>query len=99
MIPGYEVVAKSKHAGEKALREYATELEARGISLIIVSGDAIEGTITLRLLERSNPGVLEDHKTDAGVLPTVEEFADVIATAAVNGDLPSGHTIFVGGLG
>ncbi|HEX4809960.1 MAG TPA: SDR family oxidoreductase [Bryobacteraceae bacterium] len=96
VIPGYEVVAKSKHAGEKALREYARQLETAGISLLVVSGDLIEGTITPRLLERSAPGLIEDRRSETGRLPTVDEFADVIAAAALNDGLPSGHTIFVG---
>lgn len=97
VIPGYEVVARSKHAGETTLREYASELETKGISLVIVSGDVIEGTITPRLLERRNPGLIENRRNETGNLPTVEEFADVIAAASLNGTLPSGHTIFVGG--
>ncbi len=96
VLPGYELVARSKHAGEQALRAYASELDSRGISLVVISGDAIEGTITLRLLERSNPGLREQHKSETGLLPTLQEFADVIVEAALNEDLSSGHTIFVG---
>jgi NAD(P)-dependent dehydrogenase (short-subunit alcohol dehydrogenase family) len=96
VIPGYELVARSKHAGERALREYASELAPQGITLVVVSGDVIEGTITPRLLERSHPGLLQHRKSETAPLPTVQEFADVIATAALNEDLPSRHTIFVG---
>ena len=96
VLAGYEVVAKSKHAGERALREYAGTLAARGISLVIVSGDAIEGTITPRLLERQNPGMLERRRGETEALPTVDEFADAIAEAATDKLLPSGHTVFVG---
>lgn len=46
VIAGYERVAKSKHAGEQALRNYVSELNGSGISLVVVSGDVIEGTIT-----------------------------------------------------
>ena len=56
VISGYEVVAKSKYAGEQALREYASKLNGSGISLVVISGDVIEGTITPRLLERKSPG-------------------------------------------
>ena len=45
VIPEYEVVARSKNAGERALREHIPDLAARGISLAIVSGDAIEGRL------------------------------------------------------
>lgn len=95
VIPEYEIVARSKHAGEQALRKYAAELEGAGISLVVVSGDAIEGTITLRLLERKRPGLLEE-RVESESLPTVDEFADVIASAASDRSLPSGHTLFVG---
>ena len=97
VIPGYEIVAKSKHAGEKALREYISERADRGISLVIVSGDIIEGTITPRLLERSKPGLIEHRRSEAGTLPTVDEFANVIAHAAFDEGIVSGQTIFVGG--
>lgn len=93
VIPAYEVVAKSKYAGEQALRERFTELAGNGISLVVVSGDAIEGTITPRLLERKNPGLMEGR---AHELPTVEEFATVIAQSAVDQKLSNGETVFVG---
>jgi hypothetical protein len=64
--------------------------------LAVVSGDVIEGTITPKLLERAQPGVLETRRAEAGVLPTVAEFAQAIVDAAAARDLPSGHTVFVG---
>lgn len=96
VIPGYEPVARSKHEGEKALRKYAAEIERSGISIVVVSGDVIEGTITPRLLERSNPGLMEARRNETGALPTVSEFAEVIARAAFDENIASGHTIFVG---
>jgi NAD(P)-dependent dehydrogenase (short-subunit alcohol dehydrogenase family) len=42
----YEPVAASKKAGEMALRSMIPELDEAGISLVVVSGDLIEGTIT-----------------------------------------------------
>jgi 3-oxoacyl-[acyl-carrier protein] reductase len=96
VIPGYEVVAKSKRAGEEGLRNYASELNGSGISLVVISGDVIEGTITPRLLERKNPGLIEHRRRQASKLPTVDEFAEAIATAAADKHLPSGHTVFVG---
>lgn len=96
VVGGYETVAKSKHAGEAALREYAPELEKKGISLLIVSGDMIEGTITPRLLERQSPGLLNHRRGETQVLPTVEEFAEAIAQTVAGGTLPNGHTVFVG---
>ncbi len=96
LIAGYEVVARSKRAGEQALRNYASELNGSGISLVVVSGDIIEGTITPRLLERKNPGLIEHRRLQAEKLSTIDDFAEAIAAAASDKSLPSGHTIFVG---
>lgn len=93
---GYEIVAASKKAGEDALRARMTELTRRGISIVVVSGDVIEGTITPKLLERMEPGLLHARREQAGTLPTVEEFADAIVEAAFNHDIHSGDTVFVG---
>jgi NAD(P)-dependent dehydrogenase (short-subunit alcohol dehydrogenase family) len=91
-----EPVAKSKRAGEDALRDYSKELAERGISLVVVSGDAIEGTITPKLLERKSRGTVEAPAMAARLLPTVDEFAEAIAAAAVDRTLADGETIFVG---
>jgi NAD(P)-dependent dehydrogenase (short-subunit alcohol dehydrogenase family) len=96
VMPDYEAVAKSKHAGETALRTYAAELAEKGISLVVVSGDLIEGTITPRLLQKRMPGLIESRRQEAGGLPTVDDFAAAIVAAAVDETLPTGHTIFVG---
>ncbi len=96
IMPAYEEVAKSKRAGEDALRTYSLELEKGGISLVVVSGDAIQGTITLRLLERISRGKEDDYATNPRVLPTVDEFAGAIVKAALNERLSNGHTVFVG---
>jgi NAD(P)-dependent dehydrogenase (short-subunit alcohol dehydrogenase family) len=96
VMPAYEPVAKSKRAGEDALREYSKDLAPRGASLVVVSGDAIEGTITPKLLERKSRGKFEAPRAEARVLPTVDEFAEAIAEAAVNRSLANGETIFIG---
>lgn len=96
VLPAYEPVAASKRAGEQALRARIPELAARGVGLVVVSGDVIEGTITPRLLERAQPGVLEARRSEAGALPTVAQFAEAIVDAAAARGLPSGHTVFVG---
>ena len=57
-LPEYEPVARSKRAGEDALRAAVPELTDAGVELVVVSGDMIEGTITLKLLERANPGAI-----------------------------------------
>ncbi len=96
VIPEYEMVAKSKHAGEQALREYIFKSGELGVSLVVVSGDAIEGTITLRLLERRRRGFMDSRRGDEQTATTVDEFAGVISAAALDESLPSGRTIFVG---
>lgn len=96
VYPAYEPVAASKRAGETALRGRMPELSKRGISLVVVSGDLIDGSITPRLMERSSPGLIEARREEAGALPTVEEFAEAIAEAAVDASLSSGDTVFVG---
>jgi 3-oxoacyl-[acyl-carrier protein] reductase len=92
----YEDIAASKKAGEDALRARMPEFEARGIRLAIVSGDMIEGTITPRLLERTQRGLIESRRAQAGSLPTVQEFAAAIVDAAADARRPNGHVSFVG---
>jgi NAD(P)-dependent dehydrogenase (short-subunit alcohol dehydrogenase family) len=92
----YEKVAASKKAGENALRERLPELTARGLRLAIVSGDIIEGTITPKLLERSQPGMMESRREQTGSLPTVHEFAAAIVGAAAASTDPTGSVHFVG---
>lgn len=94
--PIYEPVAASKKAGEMALRARVPEMESRGISLIIVSGDMIEGTITPKLMERAERGMMQARREQAGSLPTVEEFARAIVDAAGDARLESGAVVFVG---
>jgi NAD(P)-dependent dehydrogenase (short-subunit alcohol dehydrogenase family) len=95
VMHSYEPVARSKHAGEQALREYASTVTDLGISLVVVSGDMIEGTITPRLLERKERGLMEARRHVA-TLPTVDEFADAIANAAADDSIALGHTVYVG---
>jgi NAD(P)-dependent dehydrogenase (short-subunit alcohol dehydrogenase family) len=95
-IPAYEPVAASKHAGEAALRARISELASRGIRLIVVTADLIEGTITPKLLERTSPGLEQDRRSALGPLPTAQEMGQVIADAAVDHSLPSGQVIVIG---
>ncbi|MGK0740328.1 SDR family oxidoreductase [Leucobacter sp. Z1108] len=94
-MPEYEPVALSKRAGEDALRERIPELAKRGIEFVVVSGDMIEGTVTATLLERANPGAIEQRRESAGKLYNVSEFAAEIARAAVE-PIPEDHTRLVG---
>lgn len=96
VFPGYEPVAEGKRAGEDALRARIPLFTERGVSLLVVSGDLIEGTITPKLLQRSSPGLIGARRKEAGGLPTTAEFADAIADAAANPNLKSGDTVYVG---
>jgi 3-oxoacyl-[acyl-carrier protein] reductase len=93
---GYEPVAKSKKAGEDAIRSMMPSLAELGIRLIVVSGDLIEGTITPKLLQRQSPGLIEERRREAGSLPNVEEFAYAIVDAVVGAEHESGTTLYVG---
>lgn len=94
-MPEYEPVALSKRAGEDALRERIPELTQRGIELVVVSGDMIEGTITATLLERANPGAISARREEAGRLYDVDEFAAEVARAVVD-PVPEDATRLVG---
>lgn len=94
-LPAYEPVAMSKHAGEVALRERQGGLAARGVRLLVITGDLVEGTITPKLLARAADRL----KQPTGApdrLPTTAEMGEAIAVAATDPGLPTGHTIIVG---
>lgn len=93
--PAYAPVAASKRAGEDAVRHWAQAAEDRAVELAVVSGDMIEGTITVKMLERIEPGTVHTRLQHAGSIPTIADFAAKITAAAV-GPLPE-DTIYVGG--
>ncbi len=97
-MDAYDAVAKSKRAGEDALREMIPQLSEKGISLVVVSGDMIEGTITATLLNRMEPGAIDARREAAGKLYSVEEFGAEVAKM-VFADVETGHTELVGGAG
>lgn len=76
----YEPVAVSKRAGEDAVRAWCS---ARGLDLAVVSGDMIEGTVTVTLLERKSPGTVAARLEQVGSIPTIPEFAAAIVAAAL----------------
>ncbi|GAA1822453.1 SDR family oxidoreductase [Nesterenkonia flava] len=96
-MDAYEPVARSKRAGEDALREMVPQFDEKGITLTVVSGDMIEGTITATLLDRAQPGAIEARREAAGKLYTVEEFAAEIASLVNKPGLEQAHTELVGG--
>ena len=94
-MPEYRPVALRKRAGEDALRALIPELSDAGIGFVVVSGDMIEGTMTATLLQRANPGVIEERTKSAGRLYNVGEFAAEVALAAVK-PVADNHTRYVG---
>ena len=94
-MPEYLPVALSKRAGEDALRGMIDQMKDLGVDFVVVSGDMIEGTVTATLLNRANPGVIDQRKEQFGKLYNVDEFAAEVALAAVE-DIPADHTRLVG---
>lgn len=97
-MPEYKPVAESKRAGEDALLAEIPALTEKGISLVVVSADMIEGTVTAALLNRLHPGAIEARREEAGKLYTVNEFAQEVAKM-VTADVETGHIELVGGAG
>ena len=91
----YEPIAASKRAGEDALRSYAGHLDSKGIALSVVSGDMIDDTIIVRLLERRDRDAVEKRRAH-GPLPTIDDFAAAIADEACT-STKAARTIFIGG--
>jgi NAD(P)-dependent dehydrogenase (short-subunit alcohol dehydrogenase family) len=91
----YLPVAVSKRAGEDALRAMRPMFAAREIAFVVVSGDMIDGTVTVRLLERRDPDAVAARRAVAP-LPSVSEFARAIVRAIHARDY-DGETIYVGG--
>ncbi|MEV0246026.1 SDR family oxidoreductase [Nocardia sp. NPDC050712] len=92
----YLPIAASKRAGEDALRAMIPELAEHGIDLVVVSGDMIDGTTIVLLLERRDPEAVAARK-EHGELPTIREFATAVAQATGE-TVESGHTVYVGGV-
>jgi 3-oxoacyl-[acyl-carrier protein] reductase len=92
----YLPIAISKQAGEEALRGMIPTFEAAGLTLVVVSGDMIEGSTMVRLFERRDPEAIAARRQASGGLPTAAEFADAIVRATL-GPHYNGETIYVGG--
>ena len=92
---GYQPIALSKRAGEDALRALIPEFLAHDLGFVVVSGDMIDGTIIVRLLERRDAEAVATRRSH-GPLPTLDEFAAAIVGAL---DVPAapGHPVYVGG--
>ena len=92
----YIPVAASKQAGEEALREMLETFEAKGVTLVVASGDMIDGSVMVRLFERRDPEAVAARRRAGGQLPTAEEFARAIVRATEE-LRHNGETIYVGG--
>ena len=92
----YEPIAESKHAGEQALVALLPELEKQHVRLVRVSGDMVEGTITVKLMEHERPGLMESRRGEAGWLPTVDDMAAAVVRACGDNFLQQGEVLFVG---
>lgn len=91
---GYSAVAASKRAGETALLMMRSQFDRAGIHFTVVSGDMIDGTIIVRLLQRRDPDAVDSRRSVAP-LPTVDQFATAIANAANSSS--SAGIVYVGG--
>ena len=91
---GYTAVAASKRAGETALYAMRSVFNRAGVRLTVVSGDMVDGTIVVRLLQRRDPSEVDARRAH-GPLPTVTEFAHAIAGATRTATPQS--IVYVGG--
>ena len=92
----YLPIATSKQAGEKALRDMLPTFEAAGLTLVVVSGDMIEGSTMVRLFERRDLQAVQARRRACDGLPTAAEFADAIVRAT-HEPHRNGDTVYVGG--
>ena len=91
---GYSAVAASKRAGETALYAMRAVFSRAGVRLTVVSGDMIDGTIIVRLLQRRDPDAVKARRVH-GTLPTVTEFSAAIVSSVVMPSPPG--IVYVGG--
>jgi NAD(P)-dependent dehydrogenase (short-subunit alcohol dehydrogenase family) len=91
---GYSAVAASKRAGETALYAMRAVFSRAGVRLTVVSGDMIDGTIIVRLLQRRDPDAVKARRVH-GTLPTVTEFSGAIVSSVTMPSPPG--IVYVGG--
>ena len=91
---GYSAVAASKRAGETALYAMRAVFSRAGVRLTVVSGDMIDGTIIVRLLQRRDPDAVKARRVH-GTLPTVTEFSEAIVSSVTMPSPPG--IVYVGG--
>jgi len=96
-LPDYELVAKTKHEGEKALRHLIPQLEEQGVTLGFVCGHAIEDTLALRIIRRQNGDVIDSllATAEGETLPKRVDMANAALKLATT-TFPPGYVEFVG---
>lgn len=98
MIPGYESVARTKHAAEQALRERMPQFSAQDVRFGVLCGHIITGTAAhslFRLADREGLQRLEA-TAEGGSFPTAVDMGKA-AREMIMMDFEQGYTYFVGG--
>lgn len=93
----YARIAASKREGADALLELIPHLARRGARLGVLSADIVTGTVTAKLLERRDPGLLARRAAQVGRLPSPEDVAEQ-ALSFYESDFAQGEVRFVWGL-
>lgn len=92
----YLPIAASKRAGEDALRGMLAAFDGAGVTLVVVSGDMLEGSTMVRLFERRDADAIAARRRASGGLPTGAEFASAVVRAGQDPHR-NGDTVYVGG--
>lgn len=105
----YDIVASSKHNGEKALREDLTsKIFGIDLRLLVASADLVDKTAGAMLLRRAYRASTGDRHVDlfrernqqlnrliGRGLADAAEFGGAIVNLLMNDELPHGHTLYV----
>lgn len=99
-LPSYELVAKSKKLGDDLLKETIEDINKKveeKITYASVCGHAIDGTTTIKLMQRQYPEEMAEviKTAEGGLLPTIDDMAKAVAKLAAT-DFEDGHIEFVG---
>jgi NAD(P)-dependent dehydrogenase (short-subunit alcohol dehydrogenase family)/3-hydroxymyristoyl/3-hydroxydecanoyl-(acyl carrier protein) dehydratase len=98
VLPGYEPVARTKHLGEKALRDEIPHLAEKDVRLLIECGHMVSGTGAYTLFKAVDRQLLTElEKTaEGGKFATPEDMGKA-ARDLILSDQASGSIVFVGG--
>lgn len=97
-LPGYEPVAKTKKAGELALRAKIPELADQDIKLLILCGHLISGTGAYTLFRIANKSLVDglEKTVEGGKFATPEDMGKAARDLILSGK-ESGSIVFIGG--